>query len=171
MNRRYKSYRKVFRSPFSTEGWAFYWEMILWDKGYDQTPEEKIGALFWRMTRCARIVFSLKYHLGKWTPQHCINYLIDKVSLERFSAKSEVRRSFTGGYGPLYQLAYMVGALQLYALHHDVIGRGQMTDRQFNDAFLHEGNIPIEMFRAVITNQKLSLGYTAHWRFVDDLPK
>ncbi len=171
MNRRYRTYRKHFRSPFSTEGWAFYWEMLLWDKGYDNTPEKKIGALYWRMTRCARIIFSLNYHLGKWTPQQCIDYLVDKVGLEEFSAESEVRRSFTGGYGPLYQLAYMVGALQLYSLHRDLVVNGQMTNRAFNDAFLHNGNIPIEMFRAILTHQKLTRNFTTKWRFADYILK
>lgn len=169
MTERYRSYREHFSSPFNVEGWAFYWEMMLWDKGYDNTPEEKMGALFWRMTRCARIVFSLNYHLGKWTPQQCINYLVDKVGLEKVSAESEVRRSFTGGYGPLYQLAYMCGALQLYALHHEMVDSGKMTDREFNDAFLHNGTIPIEMFRAILTHQKLNPDFSTKWRFADNL--
>ena len=167
MGRRHKPYRRAFSTPFSVEGWAFYWEMTLWDKGYDNTPEEKIGSLFWRMTRCARIIFSLNYHLGNWTPQQCIDYLYDRVGLEKASAESEVRRSFTGGYGPLYQLAYMFGALQMHSLHQEIVGGKKMTDKQFNDAFLHEGTIPIEMFRAIITNQKLSENFSTQWRFYD----
>ena len=167
MGRRYKPYRRVFDTPFSAEGWAFYWEMMMWDKGFNNTPEKKIGSLFWRMTRCARIVFSLNYHLGKWTPQQCIDYLVDRVGLERASAESEVRRSFTGGYGPLYQLAYMFGALQMYALHHEMVDSKKMTDREFNDAFLRENTIPIEMFRAIITQQKLPENFTTQWRFYD----
>lgn len=167
IGRRYKPYRRVFSTPFSVEGWAFYWEMTMWDKGFDNTPEKKIGSLFWRMTRCARIIFSLNYHLGKWTPQQCIDYLVDRVGLERASAESEVRRSFTGGYGPLYQLAYMFGALQMHALHHEMVDSKKMTDREFNDDFLHENTIPIEMFRAIITKQKLSENFTTQWRFYD----
>ena len=167
MTRRYKPYRRLFSTPFSVEGWAFYWEMIMWDKGYDRTAEEKIGSLFWRMTRCARIIFSLNYHLGTWTPQQCIDYLVDRVGLEKASAESEVRRSFTGGYGPLYQLAYMFGALQMHSLHHEIVDSKKMTDKQFNDAFLHEGTIPIELFRAIITNQKLTEDFTTAWKFYD----
>ncbi|MBN9351148.1 MAG: DUF885 family protein [Chitinophagaceae bacterium] len=169
MFRRYKPYRRPFNTAFSTEGWPFYWEMTLWDKGFDNTTDEKAGALFWRMTRCARIVFSLNYHLGKWTPQQCIDYLVDKAGLERFSAESEVRRSFTGGYGPLYQLAYMTGALQLYALHHEMVTSGKMTDREFNDAYLHNGNIPIEIFRDILMNKKLLENYSPNWKFIDEV--
>jgi uncharacterized protein (DUF885 family) len=59
MNQRHKPYRRAFGTPFWTEGWALYWEFNLWDKGFPRTPEEKIGMLFWRMHRCARIIFSL----------------------------------------------------------------------------------------------------------------
>lgn len=171
MSRRYKSYRNMFRTPFSVEGWALYWEMLLWDKGFHATPEEKVGALFWRMHRCARIIFSLNYHLGKWTPQECIDFLVERVGHERFSATSEVRRSFEGNYGPLYQVAYMMGGLQIRALHHEIVDGGKMTDKQFHDAFLKEGVIPIEMFRAIITNKPLSRDYTTSWYFAEDLKK
>lgn len=162
---RYKPYRSAFNSPFSMEGWPFYWEMLLWDKGFDKTNDEKIGALFWRMTRCVRIVFSLNYHLGNWTPQQCIDYMVDKAGLERFSAESEVRRSFTGGYGPLYQLAYMIGALQMYSLHKELVESGKMTNKEFNDSYLREGPIPIEMFRAIILNQKINKDFSTRWKF------
>lgn len=165
MNRRYKPYRGIFRTPFSVEGWALYWEMLLWDKGFHATPEEKVGALFWRMHRCARILFSLNYHLGKWTPQQCIDFLVERVGHERFSATSEVRRSFEGNYGPLYQVAYMMGGLQLRALHHEIVDSGKMTDKQFHDAFLQENVIPIEMFRAIITRKKLKPDYQTEWYF------
>lgn len=165
MGRRYKPYRKVFSTPFSVEGWAFYWEMLLWDKGYDRTPEEKVGALFWRMTRCARVVFSLNYHLANWTPQQCIDYLADRVGLERASAESEVRRSFTRGYGPLYQLAYMFGALQMYSLHTEIVGSGKMTDKAFHNAYLRENTIPVELFRAILLDEKLPEHFTTRWRF------
>jgi len=169
MNRRNKPYRSLFDTPFSIEGWALYWEMLLWDKGFHKTPEEKIGALFWRMHRCARIIFSLNYHLGKWTPQQCIDFLVEKVGHEKFSAESEVRRSFAGDYGPLYQIAYMMGGLQLRALHHELVDSKKMTDRQFHDAFLRENAIPIELFRATVTGQRLSVDYTTKWRFMDEL--
>lgn len=169
MRARYKSYRDPFETPFSVEGWALYWEMLLWDKGFDKTPEEKIGALFWRMHRCARIIFSLNYHLGKWTPQQCIDYLVDRVGHERFSAESEVRRSFTGDYGPLYQIAYMLGGLQLRALHQELIDGGKMNEKTFHDTFLHENAIPIELFRAIVTGEKLAPEHVTSWRFADEL--
>jgi Bacterial protein of unknown function (DUF885) len=169
MSKRYKPYRDPFETPFSVEGWALYWEMLLWDKGFHKTPEEKVGALFWRMHRCARIIFSLNYHLGKWTPQQCIDFLVERVGHERFSAESEVRRSFTGNYGPLYQIAYMLGGLQLRSLHHELVDSGKMKEKAFHDAFLHENAIPIEMFRAIVTKEKLTPDHKTDWKFADEL--
>jgi uncharacterized protein (DUF885 family) len=165
MLQRYKPYRGVFSTPFWIEGWALYWEMNLWDKEFSKTPEDKIGMLFWRMHRCARIIFSLNYHLGKMTPQQCIDFLVDRVGHERANAEAEVRRSFTGGYGPLYQIAYMVGGLQFYGLKKELVDSGKMTERNFHDAILHEGCIPVDMVRAILTNQDLKENYKSSWRF------
>lgn len=170
MNNRYKAYRN-FRTPFWTEGWALYWELILWDMNFPQSPEDKIGMLFWRMHRCARIIFSLNYHLNKWTPQQCIDFLVDRVGHERANAEAEVRRSFTGGYGPLYQLAYMTGAFQFYALKKELVDSGKMTYKQYHDAVLQENSMPIEMLRAILTNQKLTKDFKTSWKFYRPSPK
>ncbi len=164
MNKRYKDYRN-FRTPFWSEGWALYWELILWDEGFPRSPEDKIGMLFWRMHRNARIIFSLNYHLGKWTPQQCIDYLVDRVGHERANAEGEVRRSFTGRYGPLYQLAYKIGGLQFYALKKELVDSGKMSLKEYHDAVLRENNMPVEMVRAILTDQKLSKNFKTSWRF------
>jgi hypothetical protein len=164
MNNRYKTYRH-YRTPFWTEGWALYWELVLWDINFPRGPEDKIGMLFWRMHRCARIIFSLNYHLGKWTPQQCIDFLVDRVGFERANAEAEVRRSFTANYGPLYQLAYMTGAFQFYALKKELVDSGKMTYKQFHDAVLRENSMPVEMVRAILTNQPLTRDFKTSWKF------
>jgi uncharacterized protein (DUF885 family) len=165
MTDRYRPYRNIFRTPFWTEGWALYWEFLLWDMGFNKTPEDRVGALFWRMHRCARIIFSLSFHLEKMTPQEAVDFLVDRVGHERDNAAAEVRRSFSGDYGPLYQLAYMMGGLQFYSLHRDIVDSKKMTNRQFHDSILHEGPIPVEMVRAILTNQKLARDQKSSWKY------
>ena len=82
------------------------------------------------------------------TPQQCIDFLVERVGHERANATAEVRRSFNGDYSPLYQLAYMMGALQFRALQKELVDPGKMTLREFHDAILKSGNMPIEMIRA-----------------------
>src|SRR5688572_21502209 len=73
---RYNSHRQLFRTPFWHEGLALYWEMFLWDTGkFHVSPEDRIGALFWRMHRSARIIFSLNFHLGQMTPEQAVQFL------------------------------------------------------------------------------------------------
>jgi uncharacterized protein (DUF885 family) len=122
--------------------------------------------LFWRMHRCARIIFSLSFHLEKMTPQQCIDFLVDRVGHERDNATAEVRRSFDGSYGPLYQIAYLIGGLQIYALHRELVP-AKLTNRAFHDWILRENRIPIEMLRATMTKQKLTRDFTSSWRFYD----
>lgn len=161
---RYKNYRHYY-SPFWMEGWALYWEMILWDMNFPRGPEDRIGMLFWRMHRCARIIFSLNYHLGKWTPQQCIDFLVDRVGHERANAEAEVRRSFTSNYGPLYQLAYMTGALQFYSLKKELVDSGKMTLKQYHDAVMRENAMPVEMLRAILTNTTPTKNFRTSWKF------
>ena len=167
MAARNKPYRAVFSTPFWTEGNSLYWELLLWDLGFAKTPEQRIGMLFWRMHRCARIIFSLNFHLEKMTPQECIDLLVNRVGHERDNATAEVRRSFDGSYGPLYQIAYLIGGLQQYAMHKELVDSGKMTNRAYNDALLKENRIPVEMLRAAITNQKLTRDFVTNWRFYD----
>ena len=155
MNRRYRPYRSLFRTPFWTEGWALYWEFLLWDMNFNKTPEDKVGALFWRMHRSARIIFSLNFHLEKMTPQESVDFLVERVGHERDNALGEVRRSFSGDYGPLYQIAYMMGGLQFYNLHRELVGSKKMTNKQFHDAILKEGAIPVEMVRGDFDQAKI----------------
>jgi uncharacterized protein (DUF885 family) len=166
MQSRHKTYRYIFDTPFWIEGWALYWELNLWDKGFAKRPEDRVGMLFWRMHRCARIIFSLSYHLQKMTPQQCIDFLVDRVGHEYANAEAEVRRSFTGGYGPLYQIAYMIGGLQLYELKKEIVGSGKMTEKQFHDNVLKENCIPIEVLRAILKEDELPEDYTTSWKFM-----
>lgn len=166
MNNRHKAYRN-FYTPFWIEGWALYWERLLWDLNFPESPEDRIGMLFWRMHRCARIIFSLKYHLGEWSPQQCIDFLVERVGHERANAEGEVRRSFEGGYSPLYQLAYMIGGLQFEALKEELVDSGKMTYREYHDAVLHENAMPVEMLRAILLNEPPKKNFKTKWRFYE----
>jgi len=165
MSQRYRVYRAPFHTAFWTEGMAFYWEMLMWDLGYDGTPEQRIGVLFWRMHRCARIIFSLNFHLGQWSAQKCVDFLVDRVGHERANAEGEVRRSFEGSYEPIYQCAYMLGALQFYALHKEFVVAGKMPNRAFHDALYATGNMPIELVRTSLAKMSVSRDYQPNWKF------
>ncbi|MFT3680242.1 MAG: DUF885 family protein [Ferruginibacter sp.] len=164
MNEREKAYRH-YETAFWTEGWALYWEMILWNENFPRSPEDRVGMLFWRMHRCARIIFSLNYHMGKWSPQQCIDFLVDRVGHERANAEGEVRRSFVADYSSLYQVGYMIGGLEFMALKNEMTANGKMTLKQFHDAVMKENSMPVEMLRNILLNLPLKKDYQTQWRF------
>jgi len=156
---RYRTYRQLFSTPFFVEGWALHWEMLMWDLEFPKTPEDKIGMLFWRMHRCARIVVSLKFHMGEMSAQEMIDYLVEKVGHERFTATSEVRRYVGDMYSPLYQCAYMIGGLQMRGLYKELVP-AKMTPKEFHDSVLKLGSIPMDMVRASMTGMKLKKDFS-----------
>jgi uncharacterized protein (DUF885 family) len=171
MSERNQTHRSIFHTPFFVEGWALSWELRLWELGYPQTPEDRVGMLFWRMHRCARIIVSLKFHLGKMTPAGMVDFLVDRVGHERLGATSETRRYIGGAYSPLYQCSYLLGGMQLRALRREAVDSGKMTEKQFNDAVLGQNAIPIEMVRAAILSLPLSRDTKPNWRFAEGEPE
>lgn len=163
---RHRRHRAPFSTPFWIEGWALYWEMRLYDLGLARTPEDRVGMLYWRKHRCARIVFSLNFHLGRWSGPQCVEYLIDRVGHERAAAEGEVRRSVGGAYGPLYQAAYMLGGLQIRALHAELVGGGHLAEKAFHDEVLRQGSIPIAVLRAAL-GAAMPPRELPPWRFAD----
>lgn len=156
-------------TPFLGEGWPLYWETILYDKGFHDSPEKKVGALFWRMHRAARIIFSLKFHLGQWSPQECIDFLVNEVGHERDNATAEVRRSFGGQYGPLYQMAYLVGGLQIRGMKREIVDAGMRTEKDFHDEIMRQGSMPVAFLRLAVSKMPLTRDMVVDWKFYGEL--
>jgi uncharacterized protein (DUF885 family) len=76
-----------------------------------------------------------------------------------------VRRSFEGRYGPLYQLAYMIGGLQVYSLKNEMVQSGKMTEKEFHDFFITQNYTPIELLRARM-NGDIPKDFKSSWRFL-----
>jgi len=162
---RYQPQRRAFDSPFFVEGWAVYWEMLLYERKFAVRPEDRIGMMFWRNHRAARILFSLGFHMGKITPEQAVAMLVERVGHEPDNARAEVRRSFNGDYPPLYQAGYMIGALQLRAMKRELVDGGRMTLRDFHDQILMGGMLPQELVRARLKGQQIGRDFTPAWRF------
>lgn len=162
---RYQPQRKLFDSPFFVEGWAVYWEMLLYERKFAVKPEDRIGMMFWRNHRAARILFSLGFHLGKITPEQAVDMLVKRVGHEPDNARAEVRRSFNGEYRPLYQAGYMIGALQLRALKRELVDGGKMRLLDYHDGILAGGMLPIELVRARLKGEKIGRDFKPGWRF------
>ena len=162
---RHNQHRQPFGTPFYVEGWALYCELRFWDLGWARTPQERIGMLFWRMTRAARIIVTLNFHLGRMKPAEMVDFFVNRVGHERLGATSEVRRFIGEDVAPLYQAGYLLGGKQLLALHDERVGDGKLTEQQFSDAVLATAPIPIELLRAELRQLPLTRDAQPAWRF------
>ena len=154
MNQRYNAHRSLFNTPFYGEGWALYLEMLMWDQGFHATPEDRIGAFFWRMHRAARIVFTMNWQMGRWTPQQCVDFLVAERprALHRRGRGPRAHPELAAALPdqlPDGCAAALVG----------VSGRGRAEEGDDDQAVQRSrdrtGSMPIEMVRALLTNQPL----------------
>jgi hypothetical protein len=63
----------------------------------------------------------------------------------------------------------MLGALQFYALRKEILDAELMTEKEFHDRVLPENNMPVEMVRALLKNEKLERYHQPSWRFYGDV--
>ncbi len=78
-----------------------------------------------------------------------------------------VIEKFSEDYGSLNRFY----TAQLYNLHRELVDSKKMTNRNFHDAILKEGAIPVEMVRAILTKQKLTRDFKPNRRFYQGLGK
>ena len=77
MAERYNTAPRAFGTPFMGEGWALYWELLLWDMSFPQTPEDRDrhAVLAHAPLRPHHLLAQLPP--GKMTPEQCIDLLVD----------------------------------------------------------------------------------------------
>jgi hypothetical protein len=55
--------------------------------------------------------------------------------------------------------------LQLRALRHELVDSKQLTNRQFHDEILRQGNMPIALIRLAVGEQRLTRDLPVDWKF------
>jgi uncharacterized protein (DUF885 family) len=64
-------------------------------------------------------------------------------------------------------LAYLTGGRQFYALKKELVDSKKMSYKQFHDAILSLNAMPVEMVRAILTQQPLTEDFKTNWRFYE----
>jgi uncharacterized protein (DUF885 family) len=146
--------RARFHSPFFVEGWAVHTEIVFDQHGFFRTPRERIGHLFWRLLRAARIVVSTQYHLNAMTQTQMVDFMVENAGLERSAAQAEVDRYMT--YSPLYQCAYLHGATEIGRLEDDCrkAWGDQFSELRFHTQLVEQGSIPVVFAREALLGSK-----------------
>jgi len=142
-NRHTKSLPRKLGSALSSlfvEGWAFYCEELLEELGYIKEPVQKLARLQDQLWRAARIILDVSLHTGKMTVEEGIQFLMEKVGLERSNAQAEVRR-YTSS--PTQPMSYLIGKLEILKVIAEYKLRNpKASHREMHDAILSCGSLP-----------------------------
>ena len=135
----------AFISTLFIEGWAFYCEELMEQLGYINQPRQRLGRLSDQLWRAARIILDVSLHTGKMTVEEGINFLIDRVGLEKSNAQAEVRR-YT--MSPTQPMSYLIGKLEILKLIEEYKkGHPDVSLRELHDAILSCGSLPPRLLR------------------------
>lgn len=139
--------RKLLYCGTNAEGWAHYCEQMMVDEGFGGgDPRIRLAQLQEALLRDCRYVVGIKLHTEGWTVEQGAKLFEEKAFQEPANAFEESRR---GAYNPTY-LYYTFGKLQILDLREEYLKRKGGTLRDFHDAFVAQGGIPIPLVRRIL---------------------
>ncbi|PKG83305.1 DUF885 domain-containing protein [Colwellia sp. 75C3] len=131
------------------EGWGLYSEKLGVEMGLYDTPYDHFGRLSYEMWRACRLVIDTGIHAMKWSRQEGIDFLSSNTSLSPANVRAEVDRYISW---PGQALSYKLGELHIWKLRkkaEKTLGE-QFDLREFHDALLSNGALPLAMVEAEI---------------------
>jgi len=144
--------RKISFFSSYMEGWALYCEQLADEMGmYADDPWGRIGYMHDAMFRGVRLVVDSGIHSMKWSREQAVKYYVDTLGDQEASAITEVERYCVW---PGQACAYMLGKLTILRLREKAkVALGAKFDiRQFHDAILLCGAVPLTVLETVVDN-------------------
>jgi uncharacterized protein (DUF885 family) len=139
--------RKLLFCGTNAEGWAHYAEQMTVDEGFGGgDPKIRLAQLQEALLRDCRYVVGVKLHTQGMTVEDGAKIFVEKGFQEPANAYEEARR---GAYNPTY-LYYTLGKLQIQELRDEYRKSKNATLRQFHDAFVAQGALPIPLVRRLL---------------------
>ncbi|MBN1956066.1 MAG: DUF885 domain-containing protein [Anaerolineae bacterium] len=134
-----------FLATLFIEGWAFYCEEMMEQRGYIAAPIQRLGRLSDQLWRAARIVLDTSLHTRGMTVDEAVQFLVAECQLEPTNALAEVRR-YT--MTPTQPQSYLMGKLAITGLVEDYRrAHPDASLRQIHDAILGCGSLPPRLMR------------------------
>jgi uncharacterized protein (DUF885 family) len=141
--------RRLASCASNAEGWAHYGEQMMVDQGFgDGDPKVRLAQLEEALLRDTRYVVGIKLHTAGWTVAQGAK-LFESGFQETENALEEARR---GAYDPTY-LYYTFGKLEIQTLAAAYRERNHATLKQFHDAFVAQGALPIALVRKLLLRE------------------
>jgi uncharacterized protein (DUF885 family) len=142
--------RKLLYCGTNAEGWAHYTEQMMVDEGFgEHDPKIRLAQLQEALLRDCRYVVGIKLHTANWTVEEGAKLFVEKGFQEPANAYEEARR---GAYNPTY-LYYTFGKLEIQKLRDDFRAKKGGSLRDFHDAFVAQGGLPIPLVRKILLGQ------------------
>ena len=139
--------RKLVACGTNVEGWAHYCERMMVDEGFGGgDPKVRLAMLQEALLRDCRYVVGVKLHTAGMTVEEGAKVFEEQGFQEPANAFEEARR---GAYNPTY-LYYTLGKLQIQALRDEYRAATGETLRDFHDAFVAQGGLPIPLVRRLL---------------------
>lgn len=131
------------------EGWGLYAERLGTEAGLYDDPYDRFGMLSYQIWRACRLVVDTGMHALGWSRERAIEYMADNTGMGLEPVAAEIDRHITE---PGQGLAYTLGELEITRLRAAAEERlGSSFDvRQFHDAVLRNGAIPLSILRRQI---------------------
>ncbi len=139
--------RKLVFCGTNAEGWAHYCEQMMVDEGFGGgDPRVRLAQLQEALLRDCRYVVGIKLHSEGMTVEEGAKLFVEKGFQEPANGYEEARR---GAYNPTY-LYYTFGKLQIQDLRDEFKSRKGGGLRDFHDAFVAQGGLPIALVRRLL---------------------
>jgi len=143
--------RKLLAAGTNVEGWAHYAEQMVVEEGFsDSDPRIRLAQLEEALLRDCRYVVGIRLHTTTLTVEQGAERFVKECFQTPANAYEEARR---GTYDPTY-LMYTYGKLQIYELRREYLSQKGGTLREFHDAFLAQGGVPIRLVRKLLFEQR-----------------
>jgi uncharacterized protein (DUF885 family) len=142
--------RKLLACGTNGEGWAHYCEQMMVDEGFGGGDLKiRLAQLQEALLRDCRYVVGIKLHTEGWSVEQGAKLFVDKGFQEPANAYEEARR---GAYNPTY-LYYTFGKLEIQKLRDDFRAKKGGTLRDFHDAFVAQGGLPLPLVRRILLRE------------------
>ena len=141
--------RMLLGTSVFVEGWALYCEQLMWEQGFYDDLRARLLQLKDQLWRACRVILDVNLHVGGWSFDKGVNFLVEKAKLEPPNAAAEVRRYCQT---PTQPMSYAVGRDQVLAVLEDYrkMRAGAFNLRQFHNELIRHGSLPVKQLRQLM---------------------
>ncbi len=143
--------RRVYSTPYFSEGWALYAERVMRERGFFEDPIQELHHLNATLFRAARIVVDTSLHLGEMSFDEAVAFMMDRAAMPEPVAKAEVGRYCSW---PTQASSYLTGCLEILAIRERYLAARGFDGvsprdvpievlRDFHDGITSSGALPL----------------------------